>query len=535
MLFKKLLSNFILLFLLINNVLATEIASSMHYFSEAKKATEIDKALLLADKALQLLPQNEELKRVEILRFKFNQSLKIGELTNAVGFCFEALEILKSHQKWKEYLSTLNYLAIAYMKTGEYDEAITKFKMIESFMQEIPLTSPLNKELILGSIYNNLGIIKANHGEFILAQEFYAKAKKYAQLAKDTINLSNIYTNLGKIYEKENDFNLAEGMYLKSLDLRKSINDFYLLAKSYGHLGRFYLNTEKKKLAKENIKHSLEIAINIGADEIEMFCYHDLSLLSELNEDFLLAYKYHVKFKELNDQLAQTNISEQLHLSAQKHEFRKREKILILENQNADYRLAVTLITLGSIILLFLMLWVTIRSKHKHVKLKSQHLSLENKTLNLEKYSLEQMLEFKNKELTTNVMYLMKKNKLINEVSEKLIEIKPSVEKRNQNKVYRIIKELQTATDNDVWKEFELHFSSVHNDFYEVLNRKFPLLTPSEKKLCAFLRLNLTSKEICTITRKTPNSLHVARSRLRKKMGLDNTDVNLQHFLENIE
>jgi DNA-binding CsgD family transcriptional regulator len=68
--------------------------------------------------------------------------------------------------------------------------------------------------------------------------------------------------------------------------------------------------------------------------------------------------------------------------------------------------------------------------------------------------------------------------------------------------------------------EFEEKFSEINDTFYKRLNLKHPGLTPNDMKLCAFLRLNLSTKEICAITYQTPNAIDVARHRLRKKLGL---------------
>jgi hypothetical protein len=181
------------------------------------------------------------------------------------------------------------------------------------------------------------------------------------------------------------------------------------------------------------------------------------------------------------------------------------------------------------VLLLFLQ-----RIRANNEKLQKDNLALANMHLTLEKKTLEENLEYKNKELTTNVMYLMKKNEMLIEVSERLMEVKRNARKDDQDRIQRIILELNTAKDNDVWEEFEVRFNHVYNDFYERLTTRFPNISPNDRKLCAFLRLNMSSKEICAITRQTPNSLNVARARLRKKLGLDNSEISLVSFLEQV-
>ena len=96
-----------------------------------------------------------------------------------------------------------------------------------------------------------------------------------------------------------------------------------------------------------------------------------------------------------------------------------------------------------------------------------------------------------------------------------------------------MIRDLLLNSSSDVWEEFEVRFQDVHSDFYDNLNKKFPNLTPNEKKICSFLRLNMSTKEISAITYQSVRSIDMARFRLRKKLELD-TDENLVSFLSQI-
>lgn len=82
------------------------------------------------------------------------------------------------------------------------------------------------------------------------------------------------------------------------------------------------------------------------------------------------------------------------------------------------------------------------------------------------------------------------------------------------------------------WEQFAVHFDKVHSDFLITLKDRYPNLTPSELKLCAYLRLNLCSKEIAQIMNISIKSVELARYRLRKKLQIQ-PDVNLYNFLLN--
>ncbi len=159
-------------------------------------------------------------------------------------------------------------------------------------------------------------------------------------------------------------------------------------------------------------------------------------------------------------------------------------------------------------------------------KLLNQKIELENK-------KLEEQLEVKKKELATNVMYSIRRNEVITKTVIDLKAAKLYFNNGNREKIDNIILELESSAVDEVWKEFELRFHQVHIGFYDRLNEILPNISVNEKRLCAFLRLNMSTKEISAITQQSINSISVARTRLRKKLQLDQ-DSNLVSFLESI-
>ena len=161
---------------------------------------------------------------------------------------------------------------------------------------------------------------------------------------------------------------------------------------------------------------------------------------------------------------------------------------------------------------------------------KVHRIELSKKNLELEKDNLTKELDYKNKELTTNVMYLLKKNEMIMNITDRLKKAKISFKGENRQMAEEIIRELESGITKDTWKEFELRFQDVHTDFYNKLNQMFPDLSPNELRLSAFLRLNMTTKDIAAITYQSVNSINIARHRLRKKLNIEQEE-NLIKFL----
>src|SRR5690606_14702380 len=121
-------------------------------------------------------------------------------------------------------------------------------------------------------------------------------------------------------------------------------------------------------------------------------------------------------------------------------------------------------VVLALVIIVVVLFFILQRIRTKNEQLQKERFSLANTNLLLEKGALEKNLEYKNKELTTNVMYLMKKNELLNDVSQRLLEIRKSSKAEEKEKIYKIIVELNSATNDDVWQDFELRFNEVYND-----------------------------------------------------------------------
>ena len=97
-----------------------------------------------------------------------------------------------------------------------------------------------------------------------------------------------------------------------------------------------------------------------------------------------------------------------------------------------------------------------------------------------------------------------------------------------------IARKLKKNAESEIWEEFELRFKQVHGDFYSKLLENFPDLSQGEQRLCAFLRLNMSTKEISDLTGQSISALEMARFRLRKKLGISSTDVNLAKFLSQV-
>lgn len=158
----------------------------------------------------------------------------------------------------------------------------------------------------------------------------------------------------------------------------------------------------------------------------------------------------------------------------------------------------------------------------------------EQQITKLQKKQLEADVEFKNKELATTTMHLVQRGKLLSKIGDELLPlVQQNTHKDTANDIKKVIRLLNEAKklDND-WDQFAVHFDHVHANFLSNLKDKYPNLSPSDLKLCAYLKMNLSSKEIAQLLNITSRAVEVSRYRLRKKLGLK-PEVNLFDFLFN--
>ncbi len=154
-------------------------------------------------------------------------------------------------------------------------------------------------------------------------------------------------------------------------------------------------------------------------------------------------------------------------------------------------------------------------------------------TSSLQKEELIAEVNLKNKELATVTMHLVERGKLFSKIREELAMVlknNPSLAASNEFKI--ILRMLTDAEKNrHDWEQFSIHFDEVHRNFISVLKSQYPALSTTDLKLCAYLRLNLSSKEIARSMNITVKGVEVSRYRLRKKLNISK-DVNLfDHLL----
>jgi DNA-binding CsgD family transcriptional regulator len=158
----------------------------------------------------------------------------------------------------------------------------------------------------------------------------------------------------------------------------------------------------------------------------------------------------------------------------------------------------------------------------------------EKQIVKLKNEKLESEISHKNSELANSAMHLVQKREMLSKIHDDLNTLLKKIDNEqvsNQfKKLLKLLGEDNKMDDN--WEQFAHHFDKVHADFLVLLKNRYPALTANELKLCAYVRMNLSSKEIAQLMNISIRGVEIGRYRLRKKLGLPK-EMNLFEFLLN--
>jgi tetratricopeptide (TPR) repeat protein len=524
---------------------------------EKNSKNQLDSSLYFLNEALLLSERTDYLKHLfEIYNKHGELFFSSGNYPISLEYYFKMLQLLDeqiadnqdSTTMQDKYIRLFTQIGTCYFNMNYYDKALTYYKQslkrVEKIKENDEDISYLRKMVIL---YTNIGSAYLSQYDTERAQLNFVKALEYNASLKNPDFDASLYNNMGIICKERKEYSKAFQYYNKSLEIRIKQKDTAGMAQTNNNLGNAYILTGDYKMAIGILNSVLEMSKQTHSLITRMKASEFISGAYEKQGNYAKALEMHKLFKTLQDSIINNEqVKNALRLELQ-YQYEKQRKIDELQKQIviAHKERKALIYMIISAVLLFSFVIVILLNRNQRIKMKqgkllqesllleSRNLSLEKQNLIMEKQNLEMELEFRNKELSTHVMYLFKKNEFISSIISKLLAAKSKDNSGNNVWIMEILREMQSNVDNTVWEEFERRFQQVHEDFYEKLRLKYPDLTPNEIKICAFMKLNMTTKDISAITFQSVKSIQVARNRMRKKMGITR-DENLISIIQQL-
>lgn len=477
----------------------------------------INLCLKYTEQMLEILDQDKTLKHTGV--YYTNAAiifLQCDIYDKALELFLKALNIMEKEKNVVNILSIKNNIGGVYFRLNKPESALTYFKEALHKTEELIRQGDSCQQKNLHAFYNNIGLCYDRLQQPDKTIQYIEQAIALCDTANYE-HLGQYYNNIALYYHSKGEKSKAHDYILKSIGYNQKIDNEMGLGKNYMKLAQLFYNDNDTKKSRKYTEMAIAIGRNIHSKSLLQNAYRLYIDLCESERDYQEANVYLKKLFDLRDELFNDTIASKITALKLQYDFDKRAAETRIKNQNKELRYQLTLVIILSLLSGTALLYLLAHSRNKRIR--------------LEKQRLEKDLEFKNKELTSNVMFLLRNSDLIYSIINRLHQLKSSLKSQQATEIKNIVNELQSVMKNDLWDEFKIHFNQVYLDFYKKLQEHYTDLSPADLKLCAFLRLNMSSKEIAALCGVTVKSVEVMRSRLRKKLNITNTDVNLNTFL----
>lgn len=483
-----------------------------------------------------------------------------GEYQRALEMYNRGLEIFRQIKDLDGEAVVACNIGIVYYGTGNYNKAF------ELYHHALRIYQKLDNPMAVSNLYNNIGLIYSEQKRYEKAREYYHKS-----LAIDS-GLDNIkgvimaYNNIGSSYAHQDALDSSLHYHSMVLELAGKIQDRQAISHAQINIGELYLLKAQYKQADScfNLAHAAKIEMDdklgqtivllnkgklyyltnafsqsVNAYENCLDLARQISSVKYLKEASYglfevydkmgnenKAFTHFKQYQVYKDSLLSENTNnrifniEALYKTEQEEQEKEllRKERIIERNRKWSYAMGA-----GFVILLagILVLWQVMRiRRERHLR------QVEKERNELQQQNLRQELEHNRNELMAYTQTLLEKNRLLEELRENLQGIDLTVDQLKEKTRLEKISELTQAriiTEED-WMQFKKLFDKVFPGFFNKLKENYPGITTAETRLAALIRLNLSGKEIATMTGVSAESVKKTRQRIRKKMELQQED-----------
>jgi len=402
---------------------------------------------------------------------------------------------------------------------------------VESHIKAMQYAEDAGIKEMVGVGHNNLCAIYCDlPSEFDKTAYHFDKGMNIARELSDYPLMVSLNNNMGNAWRARNDFNQAMLYYQKAKSLLEFSVEPIREAELFFNIGQTFKYLKANDSARIYLTKCLETAQKIKSLKHQSEAYLEIAVIDSLNGDFFSANEFYHKGIALRDSLwnnqHRSRIAElQIIYETQKNKLYIKD---LEHRQNLNQIIFIMIIltlTFGFVALVVMTLYF--RKK----RLVAQQLLIIQKQEN-EKTQTD--LKIKRKELTARIYTIVTYEDLIKRLEEeihKMMEVSNHQNAETLNSVLRLLNNKEKT--EETWKEFLKHFDELNNEFISRLILNFPGLSPMEVRICAMLRLNMSTKEIADLTRRAIRTVEFYRTDIRKKIGLHNND-NLTTYLSTL-
>jgi len=468
--------------------------------------------------------------------YSLNSSVNtcIGDFQKSIEFTLKSIQVRKSINDLDGLAMNTNVLGKLYLAQGNEKNAEKYYRKALALY-----TKDMNR-IGYGNILLNMGILKNRQDSIEEAKRYFFEAHELFVENGGLRGIASSAKLLARIAKREKRFSNAIDKLTQAEQIYLKLEEKYGQTAVLIELSSCYLDAGIFDSALEVGKRALALANKIESDPLIANAHLAISKAHSQKGDYKDALEEFELYSQINTKMVTWESNKKINDLELQAEMLEKEKNIEILNQKTDIQsLRILILILIAGLLLIGSIWVVFYLRARNKSLKQQHLILEernrvveveNKLNEQKKLLLENDLELKNKELASKALALLQLNETLQDIGEKITEVKANKDEFDSRFKNQIIQEIHQATHNNIWEEFDIAFKQVHNSFYDKLLELCPNLSSTEIKIAALLRLNLSTKEIAAISFKSESAVKITRHRIRSKLGLE-SGHNLISFL----
>lgn len=420
------------------------------------------------------------------------------------------------------------HLYFAYSTIGADEEGLRGSEETTEFYLLAHKYAASNPSLLAKSNIE-LAMIFMDKEEYLTAREYLENAVQIAQKQNNLVQLCYAYSVLSDYYLIITDYDSSLKYYKKIDSITQLVPEFKDsrdVLSSTINAGMVYIQRKDFNSAETQLSKAAHLATISGDFEYLSGinnAFYQLEAAQNNYDKALIYYKASVAYK---DSIYNEETRSQLNSLKITYELDKKESELTIAQKNEEYSIKQTwyilVISIIAIVTLALFL-LYYRSQLKTSKIESDLINKEKEIKEIEIENLAHEVQLKNKELADLFLHQYEKAQLITDVVN-------NIDQSSEQIKSTLLSQLSKKED---WANFKMHFDKVHEGFFHKLSEISNELTTKDIRYCAYIRMNLTAKEIAIMLGISHRTVQGIRGRVRKKLDLESS-TDLALFLMNL-
>ena len=475
----------------------------------------------------------------------------MGGYEEAQTYYFQALKKAEEIGYTPKVIGMQNNIAIIYSIYQANDKALEWFNKLLAYYENEADSFHIALTVV------NMAIIYKEKGEYEKGFHYLNRAIPIFTESGDKLMLASTLITRGDLCLTVNRNKDALGDYKRALNIaEKNRYERGIISSSFG-LGQYFVLEKQYRKALEFFGHALQIALANQDKARIQDCYEAMAKVNALLGDYQKALDYTHNYLSYKDEIFNEKTQKEISELQIKYETEKKEEEIEYLQLTMQKQRRNLIILIGGVLVVFVLVMRVLRLKQVSLKRKNLILQQEKQ---MDKLVLEKMeahervrtqenlrlqeemkareeinhlkrlkykeeINHKERVLAANALHVVSKNEILVNIKKSVESVLEAQEADIKSALKQLIHGIESNISMDQeWEIFKMHFEEVHQGFFTRLIEKFPELTTHELRFCAYLRLNLDTKEISRILNISVNAIEKRRYRLRKKLNLNPED-----------